>query len=153
MCLLLLSIYPFFLTSSPSTVESSFLSSMKPLVSPCILSTSYPSFLISYFLPVYLLSISCLSLSVSLHTFLSPLPPPSNMSPPILPPSLAVYQASTLSSALWVMLCRRHRSLQCHHSAFKIQSFSETAVAHHLSSPPFWLWLRSTIGMTYWRPA
>lgn len=92
MCLLLLSIYPFFLTSSPSTVESSFLSSMKPLVSPCILSTSYPSFLISYFLPVYLLSISCLSLSVSLHTFLSPLPPLQYVSPN--PPS----QSSCLPS-------------------------------------------------------
>lgn len=90
-------------------------------------------FIISYFLPFYLLSISRLS--------------------PTPRPSLAVYKASTLSSALWLMLYRSHPSPQCHHSAFKIQSFSETAVVHHLSSPPFWPWLRGTIGVASWRPA
>lgn len=121
--------------------------SLHPLVSPCI--SIFPHVLISYFLPFYLLSISHLYFPPQrLVSFTAP-----TICPPLLTPSRAVCQASTLSSALWLMLCRRHPSPQCHHSAFKIQSFSETAVVHHLSSPPCWLWLRGTIGMAYSRPA
>ena len=68
-------------------------------------------------------------------------------------PSRAVYQMSAPSPALRRMLCRRHLSPQCHHSAFKIQSFSETAVKHHFSSPPFWLWPRGSVGLAYRRPS
>lgn len=130
------SLYFFLLLTSPSFFLWS--NSLHPPVSACIPQSVLFAFLpylfiISYFLPFYLLSISCLS--------------------PTPQPGLAVYKASTLSSALWLMLYRSHPSPQCHHSAFKIQSFSETAVVHHLSSPPFWLWLRGTIGMASWRPA
>lgn len=112
-----------------------------PLVSislQSILISFLPSFLISYSLSLFYPS--------SLHTFPSPLHPSQYV------PTLAVYQASTLSSALRLMLRRCHPSPQCHHSAFKIQSFSETAVVHHLSSPPFWRWRRGTVGMAHWRP-
>lgn len=156
-----LSLYPpnqFSLTSFLSSAGLSLFFSLAKLSSSASFSL-YP-FNLSLFL-CFLLSwfhISCLStfypspISTYLHTFPLSFAPPHNMSP-TPHPSLAVYQASTLSSAVWLMLCRRHLSPQCHHSPCKIQSFSETALVHHLSSPPFWLWLRGTIGMACWRPA
>lgn len=95
------------------------------------------SLLLSFFLYCFYISFfsTCYPSPVSPSLFLYSLhSPPSLPALSLLTSSLAVYQASTLSSARWLMLCRLHPSPRCHHSAFKIQSFSETAVLHHLSS-------------------
>lgn len=111
-------------------------------ICPHSLASFFPAFTLPPFLP------SIHPSSLCLCTFLYTLhPTPQNVL------GLAVYQASTLSSPLWLMLFQCNLSAQCHHSAFKIQSFSETAVVSHLSSPPFWLWLRGTIGSAHWCPA
>lgn len=59
-------------------------------------------------------------------------------------------QGSIVSYLLWLMLVQHHPSQQCHRFTFKIQSFGAFAVILHRSCPPFWLWLRGTIGMVPW---
>lgn len=119
-------LFSHFIKLYPSTIVSPSI----PSIFPHFLAAFSTDFIFPSFLP-----------SIHLHVYSPPhLPPPHNMFP-APHPSPDVYQASTLSSASWLMLYRHHPSLRCHNSAIKIQSFSEIALVHHLS---FWLWLRDT---------
>lgn len=119
-------LFSHFIKLCPSTIVSPSI----PSIFPHFLAAFSPDFIFPSFLP-----------SIHLHVYSPPHLPPPTICSLLLIPSLDVYQASTLSSAPWLMLYRHHPSLQCHNSAFKIQSFSEIALVHHLS---FWLWLGDT---------